>query len=158
MRESKFDLKDEELRPYFPLPSVIDGLFGLANRLFEITIKPVEGGLSLSIAGPWMFCSFSLVSFSCALFNVGKTETWNKDVQYFEIYTSEGSQIASFYLDPYSRPEEKRGGAWMSGVVDRSATLAPPGFMFLFLFRSDSPLMCMSLGGGGLIILVELGA
>jgi len=99
LRESKFDLKDEELRPYFPLPSVIKGLFGLAKFLFDITIKPVEGSF----------------------------EKWNKDVQYFEIFNSESIPIASFYLDPYSRPEEKRGGAWMSGVVDRSSTLARPG-------------------------------
>jgi oligopeptidase A len=99
LRESKFDLKDEDLRPYFPLPSVTKGLFDLANRLFDVTIKAVEG----------------------------KTEVWNKDVQYFEISDNEGQAVASFYLDPYSRPAEKRGGAWMSGVVDRSSTMAPAG-------------------------------
>lgn len=38
-----------------------------------------------------------------------------------------GSPKAYFYLDPYSRPAEKRGGAWMAEVVGQSALMAPPG-------------------------------
>src|SRR5690606_24613948 len=39
----------------------------------------------------------------------------------------DGEVIAGFYMDPYARPGEKRGGAWMNTVVDRSRVLAPPG-------------------------------
>ena len=99
LREERFDLKDEELRPYFQLPAVMDGMFALASRLFDVTIKPAPG----------------------------KSEVWNKDVQFFEITSSKGEPVAYFYLDPYSRPEEKRGGAWMDEVVTRSKVLAPVG-------------------------------
>lgn len=38
MREEKFDINDEVLRPYFPLPQVLDGLFGLATKLFGVKV------------------------------------------------------------------------------------------------------------------------
>ncbi|MEM9768665.1 MAG: M3 family metallopeptidase, partial [Cyanobacteria bacterium P01_D01_bin.71] len=43
MREELYGLNDEELRPYFPLPQVLDGLFALAKRLFGVTITPADG-------------------------------------------------------------------------------------------------------------------
>ena len=43
MREVQFDLNDEALRPYFPLPKVLEGLFGLAERLFGIVISSADG-------------------------------------------------------------------------------------------------------------------
>lgn len=91
LREQKFDYTDDELRPYFPLPKVLDGLFGVAERLFEIQIeeaKDVDAHL------------------------------WHEDVQFFSVMR-DGKQIASFYLDPYSRPAEKRGGAWMNDCMGR---------------------------------------
>merc|ERR1719502_1642583 len=42
-REALYDLKDEELRPYFQLPAVLDGLFGLATKLFGVRITPADG-------------------------------------------------------------------------------------------------------------------
>merc|ERR1712178_130753 len=49
---------------------------------------------------------------------------WNDDVMYFEIFDKSSNEfIASFYLDPYSRPAEKRGGAWMDVCVGRSKVL-----------------------------------
>ncbi|MBL8816618.1 MAG: M3 family metallopeptidase [Planctomyces sp.] len=92
LREQKYAFTDEQLRPYFSLPRVLDGLFGLCHRLFGITIRPADG----------------------------KAPVWNDDVRYFEIFGESGDQIASFYLDPYSRPQNKRGGAWMSDCVCRS--------------------------------------
>eukprot|EP01052_Picozoa_sp_SAG31_P034074 SAG31_NODE_3928_length_3745_cov_1.460505_5_plen_100_part_00 len=38
-----------------------------------------------------------------------------------------GEPLAKFFLDPYARPSDKRGGAWMNSAVGRSAALAPPG-------------------------------
>lgn len=99
LRESRYNFSDEELRPYFPLPQVLDGLFSLANRLFGITIKPTETDVPV----------------------------WHPDVQFFRIFDDQEQEIAAFYLDPYSRPAEKRGGAWMDVCVGRSRFLASLG-------------------------------
>jgi oligopeptidase A len=96
LREQKYAFTDEQLRPYFSLPRVLEGLFGLCHRLFGITIRPADG----------------------------KAPVWNEDVHYFEIFSETGAQIAGFYLDPYSRPQNKRGGAWMSDCICRSKTRA----------------------------------
>jgi oligopeptidase A len=90
-REEKFDFSAEELRPYFPLPQVIDGLFTLVNRLFGVTVTAADG----------------------------EAPIWHEDVRYFQISQS-GNPLAYFYLDPYSRPAEKRGGAWMDECIVRS--------------------------------------
>ena len=93
LRESKFELNDESLRPYFPLPRVLEGLFSLAERLFGITISAADG------AAP----------------------VWHQDVRYFQVSDADsGETIAHFYLDPYSRPAEKRGGAWMDECIVRA--------------------------------------
>jgi len=93
LKESKFDMTEEELRPYFALPAVLDGMFGLLNRLFDVNVKNADG----------------------------EAEVWNKDVQFFKIFDNKtGKHIASFFLDPYSRPENKRGGAWMDTCIDKS--------------------------------------
>jgi oligopeptidase A len=91
-REAKFDFNEEELRPYFSLPKVLDGLFGLAHRIFGITITAADG----------------------------EAPVWHKDVRYFQIADENGKEIAFFYLDPYSRPAEKRGGAWMNDCIGRA--------------------------------------
>jgi len=93
LKESKFDMTEEELRPYFALPAVLDGMFGLLNRLFGVTVKEAKGD----------------------------AEVWNDDVQFFKIFDSKTDEhIASFFLDPYSRPENKRGGAWMDVCIGKS--------------------------------------
>jgi oligopeptidase A len=43
LREARYELNDEELRPYFSLPAVLDGLFALAKRLFDVTVVPADG-------------------------------------------------------------------------------------------------------------------
>jgi len=91
LREQLFDYTDDQLRPYFPLPKVLDGLFGLAERLFDIDIQRADAA---------------------------EAHPWHEEVQFFNVLR-EGKHIASFYLDPYSRPAEKRGGAWMNGCLDR---------------------------------------
>ena len=47
---------------------------------------------------------------------------WHHDVSFYKIFDEAGEHIASFFLDPYSRPETKRGGAWMDDVVGRRLT------------------------------------
>ena len=79
LREHLFDFTDEQLRPYFPLQHVIDGLFELCTRLFGVTFESVEHEPTI----------------------------WQKDVQFYKVLDEVGQHIASFYLDPYSRPAEK---------------------------------------------------
>ena len=90
-QEEKFDFTQEELRPYFPLPQVLDGLFGLVKRLFNVSVTPADG----------------------------QAPVWHENVRYFQIADETGNPIAYFYLDPYSRPAEKRGGAWMDTCLNR---------------------------------------
>lgn len=93
LKESKFDLTEEELRPYFALPAVLDGMFGLVKRIFNVEVRPADG----------------------------EAEVWNDDVMFFKVFDVDtGKHIASFYLDPYSRPENKRGGAWMDVCIGKS--------------------------------------
>jgi len=91
-REEKFAFNAEELRPYFPLPQVLDGLFTLAKRLFGVTITAADG----------------------------TAPVWHEDVRYFQVADETEKPIAYFYLDPYSRPAEKRGGAWMDECIVRA--------------------------------------
>jgi oligopeptidase A len=98
LSEETFGFEEEELRPYFALPNVLDGLFGLCGRLFGVDVVEASG----------------------------EAPKWHPDVQFFKILDAGSKEhIASFYLDPYARPEDKRGGAWMgvclgkSGVLDR---------------------------------------
>merc|ERR1711957_252685 len=93
LKESKFDMKEEELRPYFALPLVLEGMFGLVERIFNIEVKSADGA----------------------------AEIWNSDTSFFNVYDKgSGKHIASFYLDPYSRPADKRGGAWMDVCIGKS--------------------------------------
>ena len=90
LRRERFDLDQEALRPWFPLPRVLDGLFGLCSRLFDVEIRPGDGTAPL----------------------------WHNDVGFYEVLRG-GEVIAGFYLDPYSRPASKRGGAWMDECLGR---------------------------------------
>jgi oligopeptidase A len=92
LREAKFDFNAEELRPYFPLEQVLSGLFNLAHKLFGITITAADG----------------------------QAPVWNPDVRYFQVANEQHQPIAYFYLDAYSRPAEKRGGAWMADCISRA--------------------------------------
>lgn len=95
--ESEYEYKEEDIKPYFSLPLVLNGLFTLCERLFSIKIKE---STDPSIT------------------------TWHEDVKYYNIYDSNTNEyVASFYLDPYSRPSEKKGGAWMNECLGRSKVL-----------------------------------
>ena len=92
LRRERFDLDQEALRPWFPLPQVLQGLFGLCERLFDVEIQAADG----------------------------EAPIWHKDVRFFRVLRRNGPAIAAFYLDPFSRPASKRGGAWMDGCLGRS--------------------------------------
>ncbi|MAE29353.1 MAG: M3 family metallopeptidase [Planctomycetota bacterium] len=94
LREARYSFNDEDLRPYFPFPRVLEGLFDLTQRLFDVTVEAADGTVPV----------------------------WHADVRYFRLRDSGGNEIATFYLDPYSRPENKRGGAWMNDASERERT------------------------------------
>ena len=92
LRKERFDLDQEALRPWFPLPQVLEGLFSLCERLFDVEIQAADG----------------------------EAPIWHSDVRYFRVQRRNGPAIAAFYLDPFSRPASKRGGAWMDDCLGRS--------------------------------------
>jgi oligopeptidase A len=106
-KESYLQFKEEELKPYFPLESVLTGLFDLASNLFGINIEQVD----------------------VVKENIN---VWDESVKYFKIFdTDTKKQIATFFLDPFSRPSEKRAGAWMDSCVNRNKYLnhAPTAYL-----------------------------
>jgi oligopeptidase A len=100
LREEAYQLNDEQLRPYFALPIVLQGMFSLVEMLFGIRVTPANKPIPV----------------------------WHPDVTYYDVYdVDSGDLIAGFFLDPYSRPAEKRGGAWMNILVGRSKVVLPVG-------------------------------
>lgn len=91
LREERFQFTDEELRPYFSFERVLEGLFSLSERIFGISVRAADG----------------------------QAPIWHPDVRFFQVFDEPGEQIAAFYLDPYSRPADKRGGAWMDDCLGR---------------------------------------
>ncbi|MCB1827210.1 MAG: M3 family metallopeptidase, partial [Coxiellaceae bacterium] len=83
LRQTQYNISQEDLRPYFPEYKVLDGLFRVANALFNISIKPVTDA-----------------------------DLWHPDAKCFAIYNAKNELISYFYIDLYAR-ENKRGGAWM---------------------------------------------
>jgi len=88
LRKQKYDLNDEELRPYFQLENVRDGLFTVANRLFGITLTPIAG---IPLPHP--------------------------EAQAFEVKESDGTHIGVLYLDFHPR-NNKQQGAWCGTYRD----------------------------------------
>jgi oligopeptidase A len=84
LRLARYALDEEQLKAYFPLPSVLDGMFQVASRLYGITVEPVHEGV----------------------------DKWHPDVRYCELRGADGNAMAGMYLDLYARAG-KRGGAWM---------------------------------------------
>jgi len=87
LKQAKYTISDEELRPYFPEDRVVKGMFEVVKRLFGLNIIEELGA-----------------------------ESWHDDVRFFEIFDEEGELRGSFYLDLYAR-EHKRGGAWMNDCL-----------------------------------------
>jgi oligopeptidase A len=87
----KVYLTDKELRLYFPLTQVLEGLFTLAQRIFQVTITSADGQAS----------------------------RWHKDVRYFQVNNELGETIAYFDFDLYSRSLENREGACMKDCIAR---------------------------------------
>jgi len=89
LKQDRYSISDEQLRPYFPEQKAVSGMFSVVNKLFNITIKQREG-----------------------------VDTWHPDVKFYDIFDQSNALRGSFYLDLYAR-EKKRGGAWMDDCVCR---------------------------------------
>ncbi len=89
LQRSRYSVSQEELRPYFPLPRVLSGLFETAERLFAVRIRERAG-----------------------------LPVWHPDVRFYEIESAAGHPVGGFYLDAYARPQ-KRSGAWMDDCIGR---------------------------------------
>jgi oligopeptidase A len=84
LRLARYALDEEQLKAYFPLPSVLNGMFQLAGKLYGITVEPARE----------------------------RVDVWHPDVRYCEVRDAGGQLVAGVYLDLYAR-SGKRGGAWM---------------------------------------------
>jgi oligopeptidase A len=89
LRQRRFDLSEEEVRGYFPAPRAVAGLFAVAEKLYGLSIRAVDG-----------------------------VDVWHPDVRFYEIRDGSGELRGAFYLDLYARPK-KRGGAWMDECLTR---------------------------------------
>lgn len=92
LKERHYQFSEEDLRPYFPVPQVLKGLFALTERLYDVRIVERPG-----------------------------VETWHPDVAFYEIREPDGTGRGQFYIDLYARAH-KRGGAWMDECCVREVT------------------------------------
>ena len=91
VRKAKYDLDEEQVKPYFELNNVLqNGVFYAANQLYGITFKERK---DLPVYDPYM--------------------------RVFEVFNADGSSLALFYCDYFKR-DNKQGGAWMNAYVDQS--------------------------------------
>ncbi len=94
-REEKFKINEEEVKQYFQFPKVVQGLFQITKKAFGVDVRESQADV----------------------------QKWHPDVRFYEVWDEKTKkQIAAFFLDPYSRPENKRGGAWMNECISRRMT------------------------------------
>jgi oligopeptidase A len=79
LKQERYSFSENELKQYFPLPKVLEGLFGLIQTLFGVKIEKAD------------------------------LPTWHADVQSFSVKNAENKIAAYFYLDPYARPGKRGG-------------------------------------------------
>ncbi|MCP4010037.1 MAG: M3 family metallopeptidase, partial [Proteobacteria bacterium] len=103
LKQDIFSFSDEELRPYFPLNTVLTGLFEVVKRIFGMQVRPAE-----------------------------RPEVWHEDVKFFEICDARNNRRGWFYLDLYAR-EHKRGGAWMADCSNRRKTAGKLQYPIAFM-------------------------
>ena len=87
LRKERYDIDDEVLRPYFPLPQVLEGMFEIVRMTFGFSVTELD-----------------------------IEEVWHPDVRYYEIFDESGEKVGAFYTDWFPR-KEKRQGAWMNHFI-----------------------------------------
>jgi oligopeptidase A len=87
LRNARFDFDEEQLRPYFAVDRVLDGLFMLVERIYGVRVEQ-------KLDAP----------------------RYHEDVRFYVMRNETGAQIGAFYADLYPR-DEKRGGAWMADFI-----------------------------------------
>ena len=95
VRAARFDLSEDDIKPYFHLPAVRDGAFSVANKLFGLTFNRVE-----------------------------EANLYHPDVEAYDVTAPNGDHVGLFLVDYFSRPS-KRGGAWMSEFRGQSGAIRP---------------------------------
>jgi oligopeptidase A len=94
-RKALYDFDEEELRPYFPVQRVVDGMFEIFQRVLGIRVREQSG-----------------------------VPVWDPAVKYYVIEDDEGRFAGAFYADWYPR-ENKRGGAWMDSLITGVPSIDP---------------------------------
>lgn len=95
LRKEKYNLEEDEIKPYFKLENVREGAFAVANKLYGITLTKLEG-----------------------------IPVYHPDVEVFEVKDADGSHLGVFYVDYFPRPG-KSGGAWMSNYREQQGDIRP---------------------------------
>ncbi len=95
LRKEKYNLEEDEIKPYFKLENVREGAFAVANKLYGITLTKLEG-----------------------------IPVYHPDVEVFEVKDADGSHLGVFYVDYFPRPG-KSGGAWMSNYREQQGDVRP---------------------------------
>ena len=111
LRQQQYEISQEDVRPWFPLDRVLEGLFEVVANLYGLSIKQRED-----------------------------VEAWHPDVQFFEIFDSKGEPRGRFFLDLYAR-KGKRGGAWMGDGISRKETAEGVQNPLAWLVTNFSPPM-----------------
>lgn len=112
LKEKKYAFNEEELRPYFKLENVIEGVFEHSRRLFGLTYKPVT-----------------------------HLPVYHHDVKVYEVFTEKNEYIGLFYMDFFPR-ETKKGGAWMTSYREQglwSQKLLRPHASIVCNFTKPTP-------------------
>ncbi len=89
--KERFGYDEEALREYFPMECVLDGMFALITKLFDVTLERATGNV----------------------------KGWHKDVRFYNVKDKDGKIFAGMYFDPYARPGMKSGGAWVNVLRTR---------------------------------------
>jgi oligopeptidase A len=92
LRLDRFSISEAELRPFFPLDSVLDGLFDVIKNLYGIDVTQVDN-----------------------------VDTWDEKVRFYRLQNPDGTEVGGFFMDLFARPN-KRSGAWMDECLLRTRT------------------------------------
>jgi oligopeptidase A len=109
LKQQKYSFSNEELKQYFPADTVVAGLFDLASKLYDVSLRQLDG-----------------------------IETWHPDARYYEVSDANGKPIGGFYTDLFAR-SGKRTGAWIDECINRKNLNGKPTLPVGYLVCNFSP-------------------